>query len=398
MATPALRRALALALLAALAAVASAGCRDQPRGRRSRSRSSATTPRDRGPGAGTAVAIRSGPAQQRRAGPGALRRAPATSSPGLAERWNVSDDGLSYIFRLASAEWPDGSQDHRAPGRPDPEARRSRPTATIRSRTRSARSSEIVAMTDRVIEIRLIAPRPNLLPLLAQPEFAMSAQRPWHGPVPYRRRPRPGGELRLAQRVVAPDGEEDRREEVLVATVLRRSKPCAPSPPATSDLVLGGTFADLPFARRGQAAAQQRCGSTRRRACSDWSRRRAAARSTELERPALAEPGDRPRCADRRARRAGPGRPRDGARSRASTAFRRRSRRMVGGPGRRAPAGSSSPQPTACSATASGRSFASPCPTDPAPTGCFDRLAADWGALGFKVERAASRARRPTSS
>jgi len=26
---------------------------------------------------------------------------------GLAERWNVSDDGLSYIFRLASAQWPD---------------------------------------------------------------------------------------------------------------------------------------------------------------------------------------------------------------------------------------------------------------------------------------------------
>src|SRR3954451_15284305 len=25
---------------------------------------------------------------------------------GLAERWNVSDDGLSYIFRLASVDWP----------------------------------------------------------------------------------------------------------------------------------------------------------------------------------------------------------------------------------------------------------------------------------------------------
>src|SRR6478672_1246146 len=28
--------------------------------------------------------------------------------PGLAERWNVSDDGLSYIFRIASSEWSDG--------------------------------------------------------------------------------------------------------------------------------------------------------------------------------------------------------------------------------------------------------------------------------------------------
>src|SRR6478672_2562332 len=28
--------------------------------------------------------------------------------PGLAERWNVSDDGLSYIFRIASTDWADG--------------------------------------------------------------------------------------------------------------------------------------------------------------------------------------------------------------------------------------------------------------------------------------------------
>src|SRR6476619_5001778 len=27
---------------------------------------------------------------------------------GLAERWNVSDDGLSYIFRIAASQWPDG--------------------------------------------------------------------------------------------------------------------------------------------------------------------------------------------------------------------------------------------------------------------------------------------------
>src|SRR3712207_877561 len=30
--------------------------------------------------------------------------------PGLAERWNVSDDGLSYIFRLASGKWPGGGK------------------------------------------------------------------------------------------------------------------------------------------------------------------------------------------------------------------------------------------------------------------------------------------------
>src|SRR4051812_4022791 len=30
--------------------------------------------------------------------------------PGLAERWNVTDDGLSYIFRLQSGDWPDGGK------------------------------------------------------------------------------------------------------------------------------------------------------------------------------------------------------------------------------------------------------------------------------------------------
>src|SRR5689334_6813370 len=29
---------------------------------------------------------------------------------GLAERWNVSDDGLSYIFRLAADKWSDGTK------------------------------------------------------------------------------------------------------------------------------------------------------------------------------------------------------------------------------------------------------------------------------------------------
>ena len=60
---------------------------------------------------------------------------------GLAERWNVSDDGLSYIFRLASTEWPDGRKItaqqvarllKRAAGRA---------AARTRSRTRSARST-----------------------------------------------------------------------------------------------------------------------------------------------------------------------------------------------------------------------------------------------------------------
>src|SRR5215212_6963646 len=91
---------------------------------------------------------------------------------GLAERWNVSDDGLSYILRLATTDWPNGRKIS------------AQQVARILKRSLSSASNnplkdtlgaveDIVAMTDRVIEVRLHAPRPNLLPLLAQPELAI---------------------------------------------------------------------------------------------------------------------------------------------------------------------------------------------------------------------------------
>src|SRR5687768_8743955 len=92
--------------------------------------------------------------------------------PGLAERWNVSDDGLSYIFRLASGDWPDGrSINARDVARLLNRQRRSASRNPLKDTLGAV--SEIVAMTDRVIEIRLSAPRPNLLQLLAQPQLAV---------------------------------------------------------------------------------------------------------------------------------------------------------------------------------------------------------------------------------
>src|SRR4051794_28397743 len=117
--------------------------------------------------------------------------------PGLAERWNVSDDGLSYIFRLASMQWPDGKKIA------------AQQVAKLIKRQLADRSrnplkdalgavDDVVAMTDRVIEIRLLAPRPNLLALLAQPEFAIL--RGSEGTGPFRAAPdRGGGELRLTR-------------------------------------------------------------------------------------------------------------------------------------------------------------------------------------------------------
>ena len=168
--------------------------------------------------------------------------------PGLAERWNVSDDGLSYIFRIASADWPGGRKIT------------AQQVARILKRSISESSvnplkdtagavDDIVAMTDRVIEIRLKAPRPNLLSVLAQPEFAIVRNGTGTGPFQVDPKQNKPGELRLTREIVSADEETARRDEVSLSS--------APAEQAirafvagNSDLVLGGTFSDLPYAQR----------------------------------------------------------------------------------------------------------------------------------------------------
>ena len=164
---------------------------------------------------------------------------------GLAERWNVSDDGLSYIFRIASMNWPDGKKVT------------AEQVAKILKRQIGPRSrnelkdalgavDDIVAMTDRVIEIRLLAPRPNLLALLAQPDLAI-VQR-GIGTGPFRATADKAGQIRLTRNVLASDEEEATKEEVLLggAHVQQAIRDFADG---KTELVLGGTFGDLPYAR-----------------------------------------------------------------------------------------------------------------------------------------------------
>lgn len=92
--------------------------------------------------------------------------------PALAARWIVTDDGLSYIFRLNEAKWDDGRQ-----------ITSDRIERLLRQRVQELRSSrlgpdleaieEIVSMTGQVIEIQLKSPRPNFLQLMAQPEMGL---------------------------------------------------------------------------------------------------------------------------------------------------------------------------------------------------------------------------------
>ena len=104
--------------------------------------------------------------------------------PAIAERWIVTDDGESYIFRLRDIELAgEAGRD----GDNGPDARRLT-AAEVRDALLSAirrldgtsmgrdlaKIRDIRAMTGRVVEVRLRSAMPGLLQLLAQPELALA--------------------------------------------------------------------------------------------------------------------------------------------------------------------------------------------------------------------------------
>ena len=166
---------------------------------------------------------------------------------GIAERWNVSNDGLSYIFRIAPARWADGSK---VTAEQVAGALRRQIQGSSRNGLRDPLGavSEVVAMTERVLEIRLAAPRPNLLALLAQPELAVVRNGMGTGPYGIDGKD-DGGALRLKRTIEDVESDETSAELVLLS-----GKHAGESVSAfiagKADLVLGGTFADLPIARQ----------------------------------------------------------------------------------------------------------------------------------------------------
>src|SRR3954467_6363068 len=144
-----MRRLLALLLIPALALIPSA-CRKEPEGT-VKVIAIGGEPKMRDPASGPlatpdAVLLMN-------VGQGLVRfDAAGNIVGGLAERWNVSDDGLSYIFRIAATTGPAGRKFT------------AQQAARILKRSLSASSAnplkdtlgaveDIVAMTDRVIEI-----------------------------------------------------------------------------------------------------------------------------------------------------------------------------------------------------------------------------------------------------
>ncbi|MDC8755426.1 ABC transporter substrate-binding protein [Erythrobacter sp. sf7] len=174
--------------------------------------------------------------------------------PALAERWIVTDDGLSYIFRLRDGTWPDGEEISAV------DVRRLLRDAIRRLRDTSLgldldKVSEIRAMTGRVIEVRLSGPMPDFLRLLAQPELGFVKNGSGSGPMVVSR----DDDAMLARLSALPPearGLPAREDwEALARPLNVRAMSAEKAAEAFSrgdvDLVLGGSIIDFPLAEAG---------------------------------------------------------------------------------------------------------------------------------------------------
>lgn len=174
--------------------------------------------------------------------------------PGLAESWIVTSDGLSTIFRIRNTQWRGGEQisgDDVAHSLTRSFGRNSHNPYRPLFKAVDA----VVGMTGRVVEIRLQAPRPNLLQLLAQPELGIRHGGTGNGA--FRATVLSPARVRLIP-VKTDDAVAPGYDSVLLHTE-RGARAIARFAAGRSDLVLGGTFAEWPTVR----AAEVRPGRLR---------------------------------------------------------------------------------------------------------------------------------------
>lgn len=174
--------------------------------------------------------------------------------PGLAERWTVTADGRSYIFRIREARWPDGK---RVTAQQVAAVLRAyiAPTSKHPLAHDFVEVETIHAMTDSVVEIRLSVPQPAILDLLAQPSMAIASRtKGWD---------RGWGPMRVVAKGKAliftptpdpltdqPDGAEPQsadpaRSVEMVGTSAPRA--LARFNNGYADAVIGGRFSELPY-------------------------------------------------------------------------------------------------------------------------------------------------------
>lgn len=174
--------------------------------------------------------------------------------PAIAERWIVTDDGLSYIFRLRDSEWPGGDAIAAS------DVRQELQQAVGRLRGTSlgldlARIRDIRAMTGRVIEVRLTSPMPDFLRLLAQPELGLPHNGSGAGPMAMSQ-DEVGKRVRLSALPPEARGLPAREDWEEIARPVRvralsADKAVAAFSRGDVDLVLGGTIANFTQAEAG---------------------------------------------------------------------------------------------------------------------------------------------------
>lgn len=177
--------------------------------------------------------------------------------PALADRWIVTDDGMSYIFRLR--EGSDGS------GAIAGERARDALRQALASLRGTALAldldgiSEIRAMTGRVLELRLSHPMPDLLDLLAQPELALLDRGKGSGEFQYRKA-KDGGLLKPLppeSRGLPEDPKWDGSVRSVLLKPLSGDKAAKAFTDKDTDLVLGGTLADYAAGRSVSGISQR---------------------------------------------------------------------------------------------------------------------------------------------
>lgn len=177
--------------------------------------------------------------------------------PGVAERWIVTDEGRTYIFRLREMAWADG--------RP---MRAGEVVSILRRRLRASTRNplspyltaieSIVEMTPQVIQIELSRPRPDLLKLFAQPDMAIVNPVRSTGTGPMRITGQLGQATRLTPipdpNRAADEQEAPTPEDHVLLIAERASAGIARFVARKSDLFAGGTVSEWPLLAAAGAA------------------------------------------------------------------------------------------------------------------------------------------------
>ena len=163
--------------------------------------------------------------------------------PALAESWITTADGLSTVFRIRRTTWPSGRE---VTGEDVAASLQRALASNSRNRLRPFLTAvdSVIGMTDRVVEVRLKVPRPNLLQLLAQPDLGI--RRGGVGVGPYRVVRRSAGAVRL-EATASEDTDASLPEPVILRSE-RTAVAVARFTSGDARLVAGGTLADLPIA------------------------------------------------------------------------------------------------------------------------------------------------------